>query len=105
MSLAIVEVAADGARARYALRGALTIESAAAAHACGVANLVKLPRAGGCEFDCSGIEVADSTGLAVLIEWQAEARRRGLQLVYLNLPESVLRLARLSDVETLLTQV
>lgn len=75
------------------------------AYASGVANLARLAQAGHCEFDCSGIEAADSTGLAVLIEWKAEARRRGLQLVYSNLPESVSRLARLSDVETLLAKV
>jgi len=103
VSVSLVDLGAESGAARYALRGVLTIESAAAAFAAGLAGLAKLSRDGRCDFDCSGIESSDSTGLAVLIEWKAEARRRGLRLSYSNLPLSIVRLARLSDVESLLT--
>lgn len=102
MTLSIIDLGANAGVARYALRGTLTIESAAAAFAEGLAGLAKLARGGRCDFDCSGIDSGDSTGLAVLIEWKAEAHRRGLQLSYAKLPASLARLARLSDVESLL---
>jgi phospholipid transport system transporter-binding protein len=54
-------------------------------------------------IDLSGIAESDSSGLALLIEWLSIARaaRRGLR--YENVPEQIQELARLSDVEGLLT--
>lgn len=87
---------------RYGLRGELVFATAEMAFSEGVRRLMALSRGARCEFDCAGLSDADSAGLAVLIEWKAEAARRGVVLVYQGLPAAVERLARISDVETLL---
>ena len=87
---------------RHALRGALTFSTAYVAYSDGLRRLMALDRGARCEFDCSGISDADSAGLSVLIEWKGEAARRGIALVYLGLPAAVERLARISEVDTLL---
>lgn len=55
-------------------------------------------------IDASGVERANSAGVALLLVWRAEARRRGCELRFEGLPESVLAVARLSGVETLLVE-
>ncbi len=92
----------DQGSSRHALRGALTFATAYVAYSDGLRRLMALERGARCEFDCSGISDADSAGLSVLIEWKGEAARRGLTLVYLGLPAAVERLARISEVDTLL---
>ena len=87
---------------RHALRGELSFATAYVAYSDGLRRLMALDRGARCEFDCSGISDADSAGLSVLIEWKGEAARRGITLVYLGLPAAVERLARISEVETLL---
>lgn len=87
---------------RVELRGALVFASAAAAHAEGLRHLAAVAAGGGVDFDCAALSDADSAGLAVLIEWKAAARRRGVRLRYTALPDSLVRLARISDVERLL---
>jgi phospholipid transport system transporter-binding protein len=54
-------------------------------------------------IDVSAVERANSAGVALLLEWLAEARRRGCTLSFRGLPESVLAVARLSGAEHLLT--
>lgn len=53
-------------------------------------------------LDLSGVERANSAGVALLLEWRREARRRGIALELAGLPEAVLRVARLSGVEDVL---
>jgi ABC-type transporter Mla MlaB component len=86
----------------HALRGKLTFATAYVAYSDGLRRLMALDRGALCEFDCAGISDADSAGLSVLIEWKGEAARRGITLVYLGLPAAVERLARISEVDTLL---
>ena len=93
----------DTGGSRHVLRGSLTFASAASGYAAGVRRIVALTTGDRCDFDCSALVEADSAGLAVLIEWKAEAHRRGAELSYSGLPESIARLARISDVERLLT--
>jgi phospholipid transport system transporter-binding protein len=93
----------DAADSRVVLRGSLTFSSAAAGYAAGLRRIAALAAGDRCDFDCSALGEADSAGLAVLIEWKAEAHRRGAELGYSNLPESIARLARISDVERLLS--
>lgn len=83
------------------LTGDLGFATAAAAHAAGVGALSAVP-AGTLSVDCSGLGETDSAGLAVLLEWCAVARGRGVMLRFEALPETLLRLARISEVETLL---
>lgn len=81
--------------------GDLGFATAAAAHAAGVGALVAAS-AGVLRVDCSGLTDTDSAGLAVLLEWCAVARARGITLQFEALPETLQRLARISEVETLL---
>ena len=54
------------------------------------------------EIDCSGITASDSAGLMVLLDWIANAKRAGKALKLVGLPEPILAVARISNVEELL---
>ena len=54
-------------------------------------------------IDLSGVTNADSSGLALLIEWMSIAKAARRTLRYENIPSQVDQLARLSDVEALIT--
>jgi phospholipid transport system transporter-binding protein len=54
-------------------------------------------------IDLSGVKDSDSSGLALLIEWLSIARAENKNLRYENIPAQLHQLARLSDVEELLT--
>jgi phospholipid transport system transporter-binding protein len=66
---------------------------------------LELIEAAGAELtiDLSGVSAADSAGLALLIDWLARARAGHKKLRYVAPPEALRALARLSDVETLIT--
>ena len=53
-------------------------------------------------FDLGGVTRTDSAGLAVLLEWIDAGRGTGAVIEYLNLPRSLLDIARLSNAESLL---
>lgn len=53
-------------------------------------------------IDLSGVEAANSAGLALLLEWMDVARSRRIDLRFLNLPESLLRIAAFSNLGSLL---
>ena len=54
-------------------------------------------------MDLSQVSSGDSAGLAVLIEWLAAARARKVRLRYTSVPTQILAVARISDIEELLT--
>jgi len=54
-------------------------------------------------IDLAGVKDSDSSGLALLIEWLSIARAEHKNLRYENIPVQLHQLARLSDVEELLT--
>jgi phospholipid transport system transporter-binding protein len=54
-------------------------------------------------IDLSGVKDSDSSGLALLVEWLSIARAEGKSLRYENIPTQLQQLARLSEVEELLT--
>ncbi len=54
-------------------------------------------------IDLCGVKDSDSSGLALLIEWLSIARSERKSLRYENIPTQLHQLARLSDVEELLT--
>ena len=56
------------------------------------------------EVDLKGVTQADSAGLAVLLEWLHWARREGRRMNFINLPEQILAVARITEVEELLAQ-
>lgn len=53
--------------------------------------------------DMSGVRQADSAGLALLIEWLSRARSAGRRIVYANIPAQIAAVARISEVEALLS--
>ncbi len=53
--------------------------------------------------DLGGITRVDSAGLALLLEWLRQARADGRTVVFQSVPDKLLAIARLSDVEGLLT--
>jgi phospholipid transport system transporter-binding protein len=52
--------------------------------------------------DCVGITLADSAGLAVLIEWRRWAHLQGRHVQYVSLPAAITAIAQLSEVSQLL---
>jgi phospholipid transport system transporter-binding protein len=54
-------------------------------------------------IDLSGVKDSDSSGLALLVEWLSVARLERKTLRYENIPTQLHQLARLSDLEELLT--
>ncbi|GAC1452778.1 MAG: hypothetical protein PVSMB6_05730 [Steroidobacteraceae bacterium] len=82
-------------------RGELTFANARAARARGLAVL-SAAAAGGLEIDCGGLGVADSAGLAVLLDWLSAARSAGRSLRFANLPKDLVSLARIGEVDELL---
>jgi phospholipid transport system transporter-binding protein len=52
--------------------------------------------------DLAAVESADSSALALLLEWQALARRRGARLEFRSPPDSLRVIARLTGVDGLL---
>jgi len=54
------------------------------------------------EIDLGGVRAADSAGLALLLEWLRLARQAGQPIRLANLPEQLVALARISEVEGLL---
>lgn len=62
-----------------------------------------LAAAGDLTVDLAGVPAVDSAGLALLIDWLAVARAAHKRLRYVRAPQALVALARLSDVESLLT--
>ena len=85
----------------FAARGPLTFATARAAREQGLRSLAS---AAGreLEVDCAGITASDSAGLAVLLDWLGAMKRAGRALRYTHLPEGLLALGRISEVEELL---
>ena len=81
-------------------RGAMSYESAAQALRAGLALI---PQGGECTIDLSQVTEADSAGLAVLVEWLATARVRKTSIRYQGIPAQILAVARISDLDELLT--
>jgi phospholipid transport system transporter-binding protein len=90
--------AADG---KFVAEGPLTFATARAAREEGLRTLAN-GSAGASEVDCSAVTQSDSAGLAVLLDWLGAAKRAGHKLRYVRLPEGLLALARISEVEELL---
>jgi phospholipid transport system transporter-binding protein len=76
----------------------LTFQTARSALARGLAAL----RAGQTVFDLNSVKLSDSSGVAVLLEMQRQARKAGVTVKFINLPVSLQSLATLYGVETLL---
>jgi phospholipid transport system transporter-binding protein len=54
------------------------------------------------EVNLSQVSKADSAGLALLLEWKSQARSRNAEIRFIDLPESLLAIARTTEVSNLL---
>ena len=52
--------------------------------------------------DFSGVNDADSAGLALLLEWKSQARRQNGEIHFSGLPQSIVAIARTTEVGHLL---
>ena len=87
---------------RIVVRGELTFATARDARQLGV-MVFEASRAERFLVDCAGVTRGDSAGLAVLLDWLAWGRRRKRAVVLENLPASMVAIARISEVDGLLT--
>jgi len=85
----------------YRLEAALTFASVASLHAGGLELIDSASDS--LTFDLAAVSTVDSAGLALLIDWLAEAQSKSRALKYADVPTALLSLARLSDVEKLIT--
>lgn len=53
-------------------------------------------------IDLAGVEHADSSALALLLEWRAWAEQAGQPIRFINVPRSLCIMASLSQIESLL---
>lgn len=90
---------ADGAN-RYRLTGAMTFASVADLRRAG--RRVLREGSGAVSFDLSGVDAADSAGLALLVDWLAFAAAHQRELRFEQLPASLRALADITDVQPML---
>ena len=84
---------------RFGVRGVLDFTTVGALLSKGVAAF------GGCRevvLDLQGVTRSNSAGLALLLEWLDHGRAQGFELRFVNLPDSLLAIARMSNVDALL---
>jgi phospholipid transport system transporter-binding protein len=65
--------------------------------------VLEASRATSLVIDCAGVSRADSAGLAVLLDWLGWARRKSRTIRPENLPQSLVAIAKISEVDGLLT--
>jgi anti-anti-sigma factor len=82
------------------LQGDLTLSTVADIYAEFTARLARAQGQPAVDMQATGR--IDSAGLALLLEWQALARKRGSKLSLLHVPKELLHLARLCEATDLL---
>jgi len=94
----VVEAAAN----RIEVKGALTFATARRAREAGLGILRASQSREVIAVDCGGVGESDSAGLAVLLDWLANAAVQGRSVQFSNLPAGILAAAKISDVESML---
>ena len=89
----------DKGEGRFALQGAMSFATAQ--------NILKrseklFARHGRLEIDLAGVDRADSAGLALIIEWKSQAANRQADIRFSNVPDSMLAIARTTEVQDLI---
>ncbi len=84
---------------RLEVRGALTFKTARFAYEAGLRALRDGASGSALLVDCARVTESDSAGLAVLIEWLANAARAGRTVRFVNLPDGIRAVAQISEVE------
>ena len=87
-----VELRSAGGQ-NYALFGALTFDSVPLVWQQG---LRLIQQSSNVDLDLRAVSHTDSAGLALLVVWAGEARRRSTQIQFCNVPEQLLAIARTS---------
>ena len=54
------------------------------------------------EIDLSGVGKADSAGLALMLEWKAQAGQRDVSIQFIEIPKRLLAFAKTSEVSDLI---
>ena len=60
------------------------------------------PASGDVRLDLGGLDGVNSAGLALLLEWQHEFKRSGREMKLLNIPATLVNIARVSELEPIL---
>jgi phospholipid transport system transporter-binding protein len=94
----VVEVRPD----RIQMKGSLVFATAKAARAAGLEILERSQSRESLTVDCSGVGASDSAGLAVLVDFLANATKRGRAVQFWNLPSGIVAVAKISDVDAIL---
>ena len=98
-STVTLEAAEDGAGALFRLRGDLGFAGVPGILASG---RQLFPASGVVRLDLGGLDSVNSAGLALLLEWQHEFRHSGREMKLLNVPASLINIARVSELEPIL---
>ncbi|MDH5409561.1 MAG: STAS domain-containing protein [Gammaproteobacteria bacterium] len=53
-------------------------------------------------FDLHAVTRSDSAGLALLVEWMRQARDKNVGIKFRNLPEQMMAIAKVSDLEEII---
>jgi len=85
---------ADG---RYEIRGKLTFQTVPQFFAHTQEMLVA--GNGPVTVDLAGVTLADSAGIALLVEWRQAARAAGRTLAFANIPEQVRKIIHVSGLQ------
>lgn len=54
------------------------------------------------QIDLGGVSRADSAGVALLVEWLCQAKERGQQLRFVNIPAQMTAIINVADLDELL---
>jgi phospholipid transport system transporter-binding protein len=92
----------ESTQGRIVVTGELTFVTARDARQVGTLVL-ESSRAPALVIDCAGVSRGDSAGLAVLLDWLAWGRRKSRPVTLQNLPSSLVAIAKISEVDGLLT--
>ena len=54
------------------------------------------------QIDLSGVHRSNSAGVALLVQWLRQARRRQVELVFIDVPAQMREIVRVADLEQVL---
>jgi phospholipid transport system transporter-binding protein len=94
-----LEASEDGAGSLFRLRGQLGFAGVPGILASGRRLF---PARGAVRLDLGGLDSVNSAGLALLLEWQHEFKRSGREMKLLNVPATLINIARVSELGPIL---
>jgi len=90
----------DNGAGSWLLQGELGFQSVSAVLQTAGTRIRDEPRL---EVDLKGVSRADSAGLALLVEWLREAENAGNEIVFVNVPDQLLSIARVCGLDEILS--